>query len=159
MNFELFFEEAERINLRLENVSYKDEKVGLLDNEALFQLPFICLIILILAKDRRKPRVEELGQLVGECIEKTMPAFKTSKQKIGWSANLRIRTINAMTFLESAGFIFINNRKSKLEITLKGKSLIGSALKEEDNLAYTLLEISKSYRNICVARQLDLELE
>ncbi|EOK5726547.1 hypothetical protein ACM6U3_004483, partial [Vibrio vulnificus] len=94
-----------------------------------------------------------------ECIEKTMPAFKTSKQKIGWSANLRIRTINAMTFLESAGFIFINNRKSKLEITLKGKSLIGSALKEEDNLAYTLLEISKSYRNICVARQLDLELE
>ncbi|MBE4488974.1 hypothetical protein HJ005_19720 [Vibrio parahaemolyticus] len=39
MNFELFFEEAERINLRLENVSHKDEKVGLLDNEALFQLP------------------------------------------------------------------------------------------------------------------------
>lgn len=159
MNFDLFFDEAEKIKINFDFDDRKESNIGMLDNEALFQLPFISLTILALAKDRRKPRVEELGRLVGECIELTMPAFKKSKQKIGWSANLRIRTINAMTFLESARLIDVNNRKGKLSITDKGKKLVGSAIKNEDNLSYTLLEISRSYRNICVSRQLDLELE
>lgn len=159
MNFDLFFNEAEKVNLNLGFVEKKQSNIGMLDNEALFQLPFISLVILALAKDRRKPKVEELGRLVGECIELTMPAFKKSKQNIGWSANLRIRTINAMTFLESAELIDINNRKGKLKTTDKGKRLVNSAIKNEDNLSYTLLEICRSYRNICVSRQLDLELE
>jgi len=158
MNFELFFDEVSKSKLQI-NLSHNEvSKSVLLDNEALFQLPFISLIILMLVKDRRKPRVQELGRMVGECIELTMPAFKRSNQKVGWSANLRIRTINAMTFLEVSELIVIGNRRGKLEITPRGKKLIASAIQGDDNLSYTLLEISKSYRNICVSRQLDLEL-
>lgn len=158
MNFDLFFNEVEKSKIKLGSVKKREVNNGILDNEALFQLPFISLVILVLAKDKRKPKVEELGRLVGECLELTMPAFKKSKQKISWSANLRIRTINAMTFLEAVGLIHVNNRKGRLSITESGKKLIESALKNEDNLSCTLSEIKRSYRNICVSRQLDMEL-
>ncbi|MCQ9094439.1 hypothetical protein [Vibrio parahaemolyticus] len=158
MNFEYFFNTVESKDLRIDCSDSNSESLGLLDNEALFQLPFISLVILLLAKDRRKPKVSELGRLVGEAIEVSMPAFKQSKQKIGWSANLRIRTINAMTFLESCNLVHVNNRMGKIEATDKGKKLINVTLKNDNNLSYNLSIIGKSYRNICVSRQLDLEL-
>ena len=129
MNFEYFFNVIESKDLRIDCSGSNSESLGLLDNEALFQLPFISLVILLLAKDRRKPKVSELGRLVGEAIEVSMPAFKQSKQKIGWSANLRIRTINAMTFLESCNLVHVNNRMGKVEATEKGKKLIKETLK------------------------------
>ncbi|ELB2103661.1 hypothetical protein QNZ87_002797 [Vibrio parahaemolyticus] len=130
MNFEFFFNTVESKDLRIDCSDSNSESLGLLDNEALFQLPFISLVILLLAKDRRKPKVSELGRLVGEAIEVSMPAFKQSKQKIGWSANLRIRTINAMTFLESCNLVYVNNRMGKVEATDKGKKLINETLKK-----------------------------
>lgn len=163
MNFDTFFNKVEKSDIHLDfsehEVSHESNTVGMLDNEALFQLPFISLVVLLLAKDRSKPKVEEIGRLVGESLEVAMPAFKKSRQKIGWSANLRIRTINAMTFLEGSSLILVNNRKGRLEITDKGKKIISSALKLESNLSYNLMQISKAYRNICVSRRLELELK
>ncbi|GAA6132794.1 hypothetical protein NBRC116187_31540 [Halopseudomonas sabulinigri] len=112
-----------------------------------------------MAKDRRKPKVAEVGQLVGESIEASMIGFKGSAQHVGWSANLRVRTVNAITFLESASLIQVDNRKGRLAITDVGKKVVDRALSYDDDLAYNLSVIARSYRNVCVARQLDLEIE
>ncbi|MEE4803254.1 hypothetical protein V2K66_11645 [Pseudomonas alliivorans] len=157
MNFENFFSV-----LAVKDVSIPvvvDSHRHQLSNEALFQLPLICLIVLLMAKDKRKPRVSEIGQLVGESIEGAMSGFKGSAQHLGWSANLRVRTVKAITFLESTSLIHVDNRKSRLAITDLGKKIIAKAISQDDDLAYNLAQIARSYRNICVAKQLDLELE
>ncbi|MGU5529003.1 hypothetical protein, partial [Aeromonas caviae] len=117
MNFESFFHRLQNnvITLPLSSQE-KSEQYNLLDNEALFQLPLISIIILVLAKDKRKPKVAEVGQLVGECIESSFLGFKGSTQHIGWSANLRIRTVKSMSFLENAGLIA--NSTSKCDTRL-----------------------------------------
>lgn len=158
MNFDGFFSSIAEKNISLP-VTAMGPSRHQLNNEALFQLPLICLIVLLLAKDKRKPRVSEVGQLVGECIEGAMPGFKGSAQHLGWSANLRVRTVKAITFLEKTLLIEVNNRQSRLAITELGKKIISKAISQEDDLSYNLLYIARIYRNICVAKQLDLELE
>ncbi|MCR3964816.1 hypothetical protein NUK45_17665 [Aeromonas veronii] len=157
MNFDTFFDRLSQQPSSIHVIEYKI-KDQLLNNEALFQLPLISLIILLMAKDKRKPNISEIGQLVGECIEASMPGFRGSAQHIGWSANLRIRTVKALSFLEMAKLIIINNRDKKLQITDLGKKVIGHAMSRDDNLSYNLAQLSRAYRNISVSRKLDLEL-
>lgn len=157
MNFDTFFDRLSQQPSSIHVIEYK-VKDQLLNNEALFQLPLISLIILLMAKDKRKPNISEIGQLVGECIEASMPGFRGSAQHIGWSANLRIRTVKALSFLEMAKLIIINNRDKKLQITDLGKKVIGHAMSRDDNLSYNLAQLSRTYRNISVSRKLDLEL-
>lgn len=159
MNFEKFFDQIEQSNVRVNFDHSVNYSRHLLDNEALFQLPLISLIVLLMAKDRRKPRVAEIGQMVGESLETSMSGFKGSAQHIGWSANLRVRTVKAMTFLEHTKLIEIHNRKGRIEITDLGKKVINKALNRDDDLSYNLARIARSYRNICVSKQLDMELE
>ncbi|WP_429128917.1 hypothetical protein [Aeromonas veronii] len=157
MNFDTFFDRLSQQPSSIQVIEYK-VKDQLLNNEALFQLPLISLIILLMAKDKRKPNISEIGQLVGECIEASMPGFRGSAQHIGWSANLRIRTVKALSFLEMAKLIVINNRDKKPQITDLGKKVIGHAMSRDDNLSYNLAQLSRAYRNISVSRKLDLEL-
>jgi hypothetical protein len=157
MNFDAFFDNLSQKSSSIQMVEYKT-KNQILNNEALFQLPLISLIILLMAKDKRKPNVSEIGQLVGESIEASMPGFRGSAQHIGWSANLRVRTVKALSFLEMASLVMVNNRNSKLQITDLGKKVIGHAMSRDDNLSYNLAQLSRAYRNICVSRNLDLEL-
>ncbi|WP_353389549.1 hypothetical protein [Halopseudomonas sabulinigri] len=159
MNFHEFFDSVEGKELSLPVSSFRSSDQYRLSNEALFQLPLISMIVLLMAKDRRKPKVAEVGQLVGESIEASMIGFKGSAQHVGWSANLRVRTVNAITFLESASLIQVDNRKGRLAITDVGKKVVDRALSYDDDLAYNLSVIARSYRNVCVARQLDLEIE
>jgi len=159
MNFDTFFEQAEVSNIKVEFGSLSNYSNRLLDNEALFQLPLISLIVLLMAKDRRKPRVSEVGQLVGESLESSMYGFKGSAQHIGWSANLRVRTVKAMVFLEHSKLVEIHNKKGRVEITELGKKVINSAINRDDNLSFNLSLIARSYRNICISKQLDMELE
>ena len=158
MNFENFFS-----SIADKSISLPVAEIGpsrhQLNNEALFQLPLICLIVLLMAKDKRKPRVSEVGQLVGESIEGAMPGFKGSAQHLGWSANLRVRTVKAITFLEKTSLIEVNNRQSRLAITELGKKIISRATSQDDDLSYNLAYMARAYRNICGAKQLDLELE
>lgn len=158
MNIDNFFQSVEENGASLVISSKCQSDTHVLSNEALFQLPLISLIVLILAKDRRKPNVSEIGQLVGESILSCMTSLNKSDQHIHWSANLRIRTVKAISFLEQANLIIVNNRKAKIEITQLGKKVIDKALDWDDNLSYNLNMISRSYRNICIAKQLDLEL-
>jgi len=164
MNFDKFFANLKN---RKMDISYDVEYItadhnnytyNLLDNEALFQMPLICLIVLMMAKDRRKPYVAEIGQMVSESIEASMPAFKSSAQNIGWSANLRVRTVKAMIFLENAGLVEVMSRKGRIDITELGKKVVLSALSRNDNLSINLSAIGRAYRNLCVSKQFDLEL-
>lgn len=159
MTFEKFFSQSTKFSTEIIFDDTISEKSHLLNNEALFQLPLISLIVLLMAKDKRKPLVSEIGRLVGESIEASMSGFKGSAQHIGWSSNLRVRTVKAVSFLESTNLIEINNRKGRIKVSDLGKKVINKALSLDDDLAYNLAKIARSYRNICVSRQLDLELE
>lgn len=159
MNFDNFFDNVPNITLNSNKGNNQNSaNHNLLNNEALFQLPLICLIILMLAKDRRKPDISEIGQLVGECIESSFYGFKGSAQHLGWSANLRIRTIKAVSFLELTKLIEVDYRKKKIIATDLGAKVVNSALVKEDDLSFNLSKISIVYRNICLTKSLNMEL-
>lgn len=159
MTFEDFFAQLDQSNIKVTINEYSFGRAHRLDNEALFQLPFISMVVLLMAKDRRKPIVSEVGRLVGESIEVSIPGFKGSAQHLGWSANLRMRTVRAVSFLELAKLIEIDNRKSRIRSTELGSKVINTALSRDDDLAYNLSVLARSYRNLCVSRQLDMVLE
>lgn len=159
MKFDDFFNSVSTESINLNRNLSDTYHTQLLSNEALFQLPLISVIILLLAKDKRKPLVSEIGQLVGESIESSMTGFKGSAQHIGWSANLRIRTVKALSFLELTNLISVDKATNKVLITELGKKVISKAINNDDILSFNLSKIANSYRNICVAKQLDLELE
>jgi hypothetical protein len=157
LNFEKFFADIEGSDIQIP-VNDKLTRPRLLSNEALFQIPLISLVLLVMAKDRRKPRVAELGQLVGETIEASVYGFKGSAQLVGWSANLRMRTVKALNFLELAGLVVVDNRKGKINVTDLGKRTVEKALSRDDELSQTLIEIRRSYRHIKVEKQMKLTL-
>ena len=101
MNYEAFFKEVKDSGIELSFDNPRAAPSTRLSNEALFHLPLLAITILVLSKDKRKPRINQIGQLVGECFERTFVGFKGSSQHLGWSANLRVRTVRALTFLEA----------------------------------------------------------
>lgn len=140
-------------------VSFEPTKDGpsLLSNEALFHIPLLAAIVLTLSRLSRKPRTSEIGQMVGDCIERTFTSFKGSSQRLGWSANLRIRTVEALTFLEVSDLVEVD-AKGIISATKTGRDIILSAHKADDDLSYTLGLVERSYRDICGERRSQLEL-
>lgn len=122
-------------------------------------MPLISLIVLLMAKDSKKPFVSEIGQLVGRCIEDSMLGFRSSSQHLGWSANLRIRTVKSLSFLEHYGLVSIPNKNSRICVTPLGRRVIDKALTGDNDLSYNLHQLSRSYRNICKIKQLDMALK
>lgn len=112
----------------------------------------------MLAKGQRKPKSSELGQIIGECLERTLRGFKGSSQHIGWSANLRIRTIKSLSFLELSSLVIVNQSSKIISTTTIGRKVIEQATEGLGNLAVTLQVIERNYRNICAEKQLELEL-
>ncbi len=157
MNSDEFFNSLASKDIKIVVTGAKSNQSKGLDNEALFQLPLIAMIILLISKNRRKADVSDIGSLVGTLIEETMKGFKTSTQNLGWSANLRIRTVTALNFLEAVQLITINVH-NKLNVTELGKKIIDKALGYDSDLAYNLGLIERVYRNNCVDRNLDGEL-
>lgn len=159
MNYDAFFDEIAQneIEVRFDNAD--EGQTYRLSNEALFHLPLLAITILLLSKNRRKPRQDEIGQLVGECFERTFPGFKGSSQHLGWSANLRMRTVRALTFLETAQLVVVDATKSRINATEKGRSVINRALESDSDLSYALKSIERAYRNISVEKQITLGLE
>jgi len=158
MNYEQFFESVTKRNIEVRFTEEEVQKRYQLNNEALFQLPLIAIIVLLLSKDKRKPSITEIGQLVGESIEAAMIGFKGSSQHIGWSAILRIRTVKAISFLERSGLVTVRKNDNRMITTTLGQKVIDRALSGDDDLSYNLSLIRRAYRNVCVSRQLDMEL-
>ena len=129
-----------------------------LQNESLFHMPLIAMTILILAKGRSKPKADEIGMLIGLCFEQSIATFNGSSQELGWSANLRIRTVKALTFLESTNLVTINKNTSRLETTPTGKKVVDGAIESEGELCVFLLTIQRAFRNICKERAVEEKL-
>lgn len=143
-----FFSEAKRLGLKLNLSGEGPSPMHTLDNEALFQLPLLAMTILAISKGRSKPELPEIGQLVGECLERTVVGFKGSSQDIGWSGNLRIRTIKALTFLESTGQVTIDKVTREISATDLGKKVYTGAVQGESLLAHSMKTIELSYQYI-----------
>lgn len=158
MNYDEFIDEAEKLNIRPPQLASSTEYHSSLDNEALFQLPLLAMVILTLSKGSSKPKIAELGQLVGECLERTVVGFKGSSQDIGWSANLRIRTVKALTFLERAGFIAVGVHDGRVSIETQGRSVIDPVLNHDSPLATALLTVERNYENIRAERRIRAEV-
>lgn len=158
MDYETFFEEVRSRDVALHYDGQGESNPPRLSNEALFHLPLLAITILMLAKDKRKPPVDEIGQLVGECLERSFPGFKGSSQHLGWSANLRMRTVRALTFLETAELVDVDQSKRRIGIAESGKAVVKRALTQDSDLAYTLRLIERHYRNISAEKQISLRL-
>ena len=148
MNATEFFNEARKLNIRLEIPAELSIPAHSLGNEALFQLPLLAMMILALSKGASKPLLPEIGQLVGECLERTVAGFKGSSQDIGWSGNLRIRTIKALTFLEATIQITVDDQTRRISATELGKKVFQSATAGESPLAMSMKTIELSYQYI-----------
>ncbi|WP_202918014.1 hypothetical protein [Burkholderia thailandensis] len=101
-----------------------------------------------ISKAQSKPQLPEIGQLVGECLERTVAGFKGSSQDIGWSGNLRVRTIKALTFLESTGLVTIDEVTRRIAATELGKKVYNGAVEAESLLSYSMKTVELSYQYI-----------
>ncbi len=158
MNFREAVSTAKSESMVLLTESNPRTRHDVLGNESLFHTPLIALTIILLARSRAKPKQDEIGMLVGVCFEKSLAGFKGSSQELGWSANLRIRTVKALTFLENTGLITTDKGTSRIEATESGKKLIDHILKDDSRLCVALLMIKRAYRNICKERAVEVKL-
>lgn len=156
MNISEFFDRVRAERLEIDFDHRTPAAVARLSNEALFHLPLIAITVLMLAKGHIKPRVEEIGQLVGDCFERTFSGFRGSAQHLGWSASLRVRTVQALAFLEQAGLVEIERPSAKIVATALGRRVLERALGAGGDLAHNLILVERSYRNVKVDRQLSL---
>lgn len=158
MNYEAFFQEVKERGVELSFDNRRAVPPTRLSNEALFHLPLLAITILVFSKDKRKPRINQIGQIVGECFERVFVGFKGSSQYLGWSANLRVRTVRALTFLEAAHLVSVSGNRAAA--TEKGKRVLREAFKDEhSDLNFNLRLVERAYRDISVERQLSLGLE
>ena len=148
MNASEFFEAATKLDIRLNLPAELSVSAHSLSNEALFQLPLLAMTILSITKGAAKPLLPEIGQLVGECLERTVVGFKGSSQDIGWSGNLRIRTIKALTFLEATRQITVDKHTRRVSATEFGKKVYQGAIAGESPLAMAMKTIELSYQFI-----------
>jgi len=158
MNFDEFFQEVKNNDIE---IVFSNPEVSIphrLSNEALFHLPLLAMTILLLSKSRRKPKSYEIGQLIGECFERTFSGFKGSSQRLGWSANLRMRTVKALTFLEAANLVSVDPSDSRIKTTDLGKKVISKATEDASDLAYTLQLFERNYIDVQIEKQISAEL-
>lgn len=134
------------------------ERTDILGNETLFHIPLIALTIVLLASSRSKPKYNDIGMLISNCFEQSIASFKGSTQELGWSTNLRVRTVKALTFLEDTGMVAININNSRIEASEAGKLLVEKILSEDSHLCLALLKIKRTYRNMCKERDIEAKL-
>jgi hypothetical protein len=159
MDYEEFFQEASENEIVLSLDQFSGAATHRLGNEALFHLPLLAMTILLLSKTRRKPKSGELGQLIGQCFERTFSGFKGSSQHLGWSANLRMRTVNALTFLETVSLVEVDRHDSRIKATEFGKKVVSEAINAQSDLGYTLQVIEQNYFDLQIEKKIAMDLE
>jgi hypothetical protein len=149
MDYEEFFQVVKDVKPDFSNVKAHADGYTPLSNDALFHIPLLAISILALCKVRGKFTLPEVGQVIGECFERTLPGFKGSAQLLAWSSNLRVRTINALCFLEDSGLVTVLETSEKeITATKLGKEIIDNTLAEDTELSYVIARIQRSYNNM-----------
>lgn len=159
MNISEFFEQARRQGVEVSFDRLEPVRPMKLSNEAMFHLPLIAITVLTISRSRMKPSVSELGQVIGDCFEQTFSGFRGSAQNIGWSAALRVRTVQALSFLEVSGLVTVDESSRTISATDLGKRALIKAFAGGTDLAETLAGVSRAYRNLRTDRQLRLSGE
>jgi len=159
MKIDEFFNEVATRQLEVQFDYMSGAPVQRLSNEALFHLPLIAITILMLSKGRVKPFVDEIGQVVGDCYERAFTGFRGSAQHLGWSAALRVRTVQALAFLEQAQLVEVDQIQKKVSVTDLGRNVLELAMSSGGDLASTLVAVDRSYRDLRIERQLRLRPE
>jgi len=154
MTFLEFFNQIRTSGIEVEFDRLQEATPPRLSNEAMFHLPLIAISILMISKGHVKPAVDHLGQLVGDCFERTFPGFRGSAQHLGWSASLRVRTVQALAFLEQARLVDVGAGDKRIAATTSGRAVIEHAISEGGDLASHLIILERSYRDIRSERQL-----
>ena len=158
MNFPEFFSQIELNKIEVVFDFSHEAPAPRLSNEAMFHLPLIAITILMIAKGRSKPAVDHIGQLVGDCFERTFVGFRGSAQHLGWSATLRVRTVQALAFLEAARLAEVSRLDKKIFATDAGRSVIDHAISAGGDLAQHLFLFERSYRDIRAQKKLRLSI-
>ena len=70
---------------------------------------------------------------------------------------MRIRTVKALTFLERAGFVVVDDRDGLVAIQQRGREVVGTVLEQESPLAVALLTVERSFENIRAERRIQAE--
>lgn len=159
MKINEFFNEVATRQLEVQFDYASGAPVQRLSNEAMFHLPLIAITILMLSKGRVRPFVDEIGQLVGDCYERAFTGFRGSAQHLGWSASLRVRTVQALAFLEQAQLVEVDQIQKKVSVTDLGRDVLELAISSGGELASTLVAVDRSYRDLRIERQLRLRPE
>ncbi|TBW11174.1 hypothetical protein E0E50_08595 [Azotobacter chroococcum subsp. isscasi] len=159
MNFREAIQAARSESRQLATAYVSRDRSDILGNETLFHIPLIALTIILLARSRSKPKRDEIGMLIGICFEQSLAGFKGSSQELGWSANLRVRTVKALTFLEDTAMVVVNKHTSRIEATEKGQKFVDRVLSEQSHLCLSMLTIRRTYRNICKERDIEVKLD
>lgn len=128
-----------------------------LSNEAIFHLPLLAFAILSLAACPRPIRTKEVGQIIGECFERVFKSFKGSTRYLGWSTNLRVRTVAALALLEHVELVTVDG-KSMVKSTEKGRLIINSVEKKDVDLYEVLIKVQDAYRDVIAEKTKQMEL-
>lgn len=134
-----------------------EKKAGQLSNEAIFHLPLLAFAVLSLAVSARPIRTKEVGQIIGECFERVFKSFKGSTRLLGWSTNLRVKTVAALALLEHVGLVIVDG-KSMVKATEKGRLIIKSVEKRDLDLYEVLIKVQDAYRDVIAEKTKQLEL-
>jgi len=77
---------------------------------------------------------------------------------LGWSANLRMRTVKALTFLETVSLVEVDRHDSRIKATEFGKKVVSKAIDVQSDLGYTLHLIERNYFDIQIEKQIAMDL-
>jgi hypothetical protein len=156
VNINEFFEQAQLRKIEVKFDRHEPARPTKLSNEAMFHLPLIAITVLMISRSRARPSVGEIGQVVGDCFEQTFVGFRGSAQHLGWSASLRVRTVQALSFLEISGLVEVDASSKNISATPLGIKALDRAMSGGSDLGFTLTQISRAYRNIRADKQLRL---
>lgn len=146
MDYDEFFRQAEELTPNFDSLSDDVKPYKPLSNDALFHIPLLAISILSLCKIKGKFTIPEVGQVIGECFERTLPGFKGSAQLLEWSSNLRVRTITALCFLEESRLIEVSETSDKNVVATKqGRKLVDRVVQENSELSYVISKLQRNY--------------
>ncbi|HAU0839799.1 TPA: hypothetical protein ACT9A3_002998 [Legionella pneumophila] len=142
-----FLISSESSNFNFKLTPRSEIKYSPLENDALFHLPFLAMAILAICKNRKyQPETGSIGEIMGIVFERTFVAFKSSKQMLSWSANLRARIVKAIIFLETAQLANVSDKH--IISTQIGKRLINKVFVESTPLGLAIRGIERNYRDL-----------
>jgi hypothetical protein len=114
--------------------------------DALFHVPLIALTVLVLAvKSKKSLRVMEAATWLGMVIANVFHGYRGARQNIRWSFVMRQRCVDALSFLELAGFIVITDDDERTIVaTDVGKKMVRDLGQSESDVGVLIRGLGRA---------------